>query len=448
MQVLNSRRTRRTVLRGVLGGAAVSVGLPFLDIFLNDNGTARADGQPLPVRFGAWFWGLGMDESIFIPKKVGADYDLPPQIASWAPIKQHVNVFTRFNVPTDGKPELCHYSGWVALRSGVAPPARGVLSAPSIDVLVADAIGGATRFRSLDAAATGSVRDSFSFRNSDAVNTPIASVVELYQKVFGPEFQDPNAPDFKPRPELMMRKSVLSAVSENRAALEKRLGAADKQKLDRYFTSVRDLEGRLETQMQRPPAAPSCKVLDAVTAEVAPGSDTDVVTIRHKLMAEIMAMAIACNQTRVFSLVYSSGDGLTKKGLDRTHHAITHEEILDPALGYQPTSDWFLRQAMEAFSAFVSALAAIPEGDGILLDNTLVYAHSDQDLAKTHSMRGIPIMTAGKAGGRLKTGLHVDGKGDVGSRVGFTAMKIMGLTNAEWGEGSLKTSREVTEILA
>ena len=439
--------TRRTVLKGMLGGAAVTVGLPLLDIFLDSNGTALANGLPMPVRFGTWFWALGMDASMFIPKKVGYDYDLPPQIAAWAPVKQHINVYTKFNVPTDGKPELCHFSGWVALRSGVAPSGRSDLRSPSIDVLVADSIGGATRFRSLDVAATGGMRDSFSFRSADAINPVTGSAVALYEKIFGSEFQDPNSATFTPRPELMVRKSVLSGVAEQSAALQKRLGAADRQKLDQYFTSLRDLEGRLELQMQPPPPAPACKVPE-VGEEPPAGTDTKSVAQRHKMMADIMALALACNQTRVFSIAYSGVSGLTKTGLDKTHHTITHEEILDPVLGYQPTSHWFITQAMESFAGLVGALAAIPEGDGTVLDNTVVYAHSDQDLAKTHSMRGIPIITAGRAGGRLKTGYHIDGKGDVGTRVGYTLMKTMGLNMADWGAGSLRTSREIGEIIA
>ena len=66
---------RRSLLRGMMGGAAVSVGLPFLDCFLNTNGTALASGAPLPVRFGTWFWGLGVTEDRWKPTKTGAGYD-------------------------------------------------------------------------------------------------------------------------------------------------------------------------------------------------------------------------------------------------------------------------------------------------------------------------------------------------------------------------------------
>ena len=63
-----SKWNRRRFLRGTLKGAAVSVALPLLDVFFNDPGTALANGAPIPLRFGTWSWGLGMSESIFVPK--------------------------------------------------------------------------------------------------------------------------------------------------------------------------------------------------------------------------------------------------------------------------------------------------------------------------------------------------------------------------------------------
>ena len=64
--------SRRRALRGMLNGGVVTLGLPLLNCFLNDSGTAMASGAPLPLRFGTWFWGLGMDSTVFVPTTVGA----------------------------------------------------------------------------------------------------------------------------------------------------------------------------------------------------------------------------------------------------------------------------------------------------------------------------------------------------------------------------------------
>jgi len=449
MHVLKGSPSRRALMRGTVAGVAVSVGVPLLDCFLDTNGTALANGAPMPVRMGTWFWGLGMDKDVFIPKIKGANYDLPPQIAAWKDIKQHVNLFTNFNVQLDGKPNLCHFTGWVAIRTGKVPPTRGVITDPSFDVLVADAVGGASRFQTLDAAATGSRSDSYSFRNADAVNPAEATPITLYQKVFGADFQDPNSSDFTPNPRIMVRKSVLSGIKEERDDLLKRIGAADRERLDQYFTSVRQLEQRLEMQLQKPPPAPNCKVPAGDVPDIKPGLDTGTTAERHKIMADIMAMAVACNQTRVFNMTYSVAmKGLNKIGLDKTHHVITHEEATDGKLGYQPTSHWFILRAQEAWADYVKAMASVPEGSGTLLDNCVILAHSEQELAKTHAVSGIPMMTAGKAGGRLKTGLHIDGVGTVTTRVPLTVMNVVGVPIPEWGSGSLRSNQIVNEILA
>jgi len=140
---------RRRLLKGVLGGGAVTMGLPLLDCFLDGKGQAMAaTGQPIPVRFGTWYWGLGMADSAFIPDKAGSAYDLKPELAPIAEVKQHINVFTDYNIIKDDNPNLCHYTGWVALRCGGVPSVRSDLPSESIDVTIARKIGSSTRFRS------------------------------------------------------------------------------------------------------------------------------------------------------------------------------------------------------------------------------------------------------------------------------------------------------------
>ena len=442
--------SRRRLLRGMLNGGAVAVGLPVLDCFLNENGTAFASTKtPLPTRFGTWFWGLGMNKRAFIPKKTGADFDLPEEIASLKDIRHHLNLFTRFSIPTDGNPNLCHYSGWVALRCGATPSGRSDLPGESLDLPIARAIGGGTPFRMLNFAATGNPRDSYSFHGANATNPPEISAVEVYRKLFGTGFADPNAGEFAPDPATMVRKSVLSGVLEESKDLSKHLGAGDRQRLDRHFTAVRELEGRLALQLEKPPPAPACRIPSEIPEEIPSGLDVRFVEQRHKTMTDLLVMALACNQTKVFNMLYSnSASSLTREGLANVHHNITHEELIDDELGIQVESSRFLREAFQAFAYFVAALASQPEGDGTLLDRMLVYAHSDNESAKTHELQGTPMFTVGNAGGLLKTGLHIDGGGDVATRLGYTVQRLMGLSIGEWGAGSLRTSKVISEILA
>ena len=441
--------SRRNVLRGMMNGAAVSVGLPFLEIFLNGNGTALADGAPLPTRFGTWFWGLGMNKDIFTPTKLGADYDLKEQTASWKDIKQHVSLLTGFDVELDGRPNVCHYSGWVTVRTGEVPINGVTYPGESIDVTIADSIATGTRFRSLELAANANPRSSMSFRSTNSINPPEVSATEFYQKVFGSEFQDPNAPDFHPDPRIMTRKSVLSAVMDRGTNFRNRLGAADKARLDEYFTAIRGLESRLALQLEKPAPAPQCKIPPALESELPVGVDTELLATRHNLMTDLLVMAIACNQTKVFNMLYSDATaGTSKKGLAAIHHTVTHEEPVDTKLGYQPQSAWFVTRALESFAYFIKALSSFKEGDGTLLDHSLVFAHTDLELAQIHSLKGLPMMFAGTANGRIKNGLHINGNSSPVTRAGLTAMQALGLQTGEWGARSMRTNQPISELLA
>ena len=441
--------SRRRLLRGMVGGGAVTVGLPFLDLFLNENGTAQAAGAPLPTRFGTWFWGLGVDSAIFVPKTFGTDYEVPKQMKPLEKVRQHFNLLSNYNVTTDGKTNFCHYTGWVALRCGQTPASRNSLPSESLDVSISDVVGGGSRFRALNLAATGVARDSYSFRSAEAINPPETSAVEFYQKIFGAEFQDPNSPTFTPDRNTMLRKSVLSGVIEESKSLNHQLGAADRRRLDEYYTSIRELEGRLELQLQKPPPAPNCVIPKGNIKETPVGLDVESVGARHRAMTDLLVMALGCNQTKVFNMVYSdSGSSLIRKGSERTHHILTHEEPIDPALGIQPNASWFVDRAIENFAYFIEAMAKAPEGDGSLLDNSLVYGHTDCQFAKVHSLESIPMFTVGKLGGRLKTGLHIDGKGHPATELGFTCQKLMGVPTSSWGQQSMEATREVSEIFA
>ena len=143
---------RRTVLKGMLHGSAVTVALPFLDWFLDSNGQALASGAPIPPRFGTWFWGCGVNAARWFPDTLGADYDIKAELTPIAPYKDKVTILSGFNCVLGSKRNLNHWSGVMGTLTGAAPTRGGMGSGatehPTIDCLIADAIGSDTRFRS------------------------------------------------------------------------------------------------------------------------------------------------------------------------------------------------------------------------------------------------------------------------------------------------------------
>jgi len=415
---------------------------------LNTNGTAFADGKPLPVRFGTWGWGLGMTQSIFVPKKFGADFDLPEEITALAPIKQHINLITNTQAFRDNYQNLCHYTGWVIARTGAAPKDTKDIPGETIDVTIANQIGGGTRFKSLTATATGDVRNTYSYENSNTPNAPEWSPLQFYTRLFGPDFPDPNAKTFTPDPRIMVRRSVLSGVMDQTKSLMQTVPADDRARLDQYFTGLRHLEQQFQQRLEKPEPIEACVRPGEIKVDPAMGQEAEAIRVRHEMMTQLMVMALACDQTRVFNMAYTNANSSTiKPGYEKPHHTTTHEEPVDNKLGYQPTASWFTRRAMESWAYFVDAFTKVKEGNGTLLDNVFIMATTDHGYARVHSLDHIPIFTAGRAGGQVRTGLHIDGKGTTGCRVGYTALRLMGVDKPSWGVNSNNTSQEIGEIL-
>ena len=456
MSVLLPRhQSRRRVLRGLLGGSAVSVALPFLDCFLNNNGTAlAATGAPLPVRFGTWYWGMGHTPGHGIAEKTQTSpgIEFLSETEALKPFENQMSFFSSYGMPLDGRSNYTHFTGWVGTRTGTVPQRNREIQDTTLDLLIADEIGNSTRYKTIDVSSVGIARENYSARNTDSRAQAEISPVALYAKLFGPGFVDPNATAFKPDPMVMVEKSVLSAFMEESRDYLKTLGAADKDRLDEYFTSIRQVENQLALQLQEPEPNEAClvpeKPAEPPADRVASVREMPNVIETHKVMSKLLAMAVACNQTRVFNMVFTDNfANVRKPGETYTHHLLTHSEVIDPTVGYQPLAYWFNKRASEGLATYLEILSSIREGDGTLLDNCLIFASSETNYAKVHSIDGIPIYFAGKAGGRVKTGMHVVGGGDPITRVGLTAMKIMGVPIQSWGTKSLRTSKLITDVM-
>ena len=437
----SSKISRRTVLRGVLAGTAVSVGLPPLEAMFNGNGTAYAAGAALPKRLGVFFWGNGVKVDRWLPTGTGAMWTPNVEMAPLAAVKDYVSVVSGMQVLTGH--EQGHHAGAVGILSGapmVVQPANGApfrstFSAPSIDQVAAAVIGKDSKFKSLEVGISkalnkneGTTLQYLSHNGPDMPNPPEYDPVKLYNRVFGTGFQAPNAQPVVDVT-LALRKSVLDAVAGDITALRGRVGATDAMRLEEHMTNVRALENRL-TGMTVLPAA--CKAPTTPAAIVSSGGK-EALEDYTKAMSGLLAVAMACDQTRVFSMFYSGPTASTvfweamQTGGD---HERTHDET-----GNQPLVSASRVFIMQCFADLLSALKAIPEGAGNVLDNIAILGSSDVSDGQAHTLTDYPILVAGGGGGFLKhPGVHyMSTTKENTSTVLLSVLRAAGMTLTEFG---------------
>jgi hypothetical protein len=470
---------RRTFLRGMLNGSAVLVALPLLDVVLDPHGEvvaktglgsdAGSSSQGLPVCFGTWYWPLGLSWKLWEPKEtdtanpsnvfsgtkvvdgkpIPVHYAMNEHLQALAPIMGKFNIFSGAQVMMDGKTIIVHYSPVQAQYTGIVstgetPDTYG----RSFDQDIAEFFGAAgVVFPSITVTADGNSRGTWSSPGpSTGMNPPELSPLALYTKMFGPSFVDPNAAVFHPNPTVMVRDSVLSAVSDQRQSLMKLLPASDRARLDAYFTSLRDLENQLHTELQKPKPLPACTKPAAPQEHVS----TDIVDVArtHHLFVQLQAHAFSCGLTRVWNTSATNQQPPVHKAGDPVgNHEHTHEDPVDAKTQYQPTVKWFCDQWLSMFTDLVKTLDSVKEGKGTLLDRVLIMGVTDHGNARQHSVTEIPMLTAGFANGRVRNGLHVSAPGASTCRLGLTCQQAMGMPIGSWGTESNNTSQPFSEIL-
>jgi hypothetical protein len=421
--------SRRALLKGVLAGAAVSVGLPWLELFWD--GKARAGGL-FPKRFGLFFWGNGVHPARWVPQGEGAAWALSEQLAPLAGVKDVITVVSGMEVKVPNA--IPHASGAAGILSGAALRVEGEdngFAAASVDQVVAAAIGQDTRFRSIEyGAEPGS---GLSYSSASSRNPVESSPYQLFDRVFGAGFRAPGEVA-QVDPRLALRRSVLDAVREDAAALQAQVGAADRARLDQHMTSIRALELRLARLEQDPPALAACaRPLAAPLADYPPVDGRAQVSAKNRIMCDLGALALACDQARVLSnFMTSPVNNILFPGATAGHHQLTHDEP-----GDQPQVHAIVLQVMEELAYMVEALRAVPEGEGTLLDSCALLATSDVSYGRTHSLDEFPIILAGGAGGALRQGLHYRSTTrESASKVHLTLLRALGVPAASFGEGA------------
>ena len=453
---------RRTVLRGAIGGVAISVGLPPLEAMFNANGNAYAQGAAaLPKRLGIFFWGNGVKLDRWVPTNTGAGWTPSPSLQPFADagVKDYVNVVTGMNIKSGN--ERGHHSGLTGIMSGAALTAQphpnsnyvSTYTKPSIDQVAAAVIGQTTKFKSLEVGVSkrvvggeGTTLKYLSHNGPDSFNPPEYNPRNVFNRLFGADFTPPAGGTPVVDATKALRKSVLDAVLADMTSLKGRVGTTDKLRLDSHMANIRTLENRLTpTTPTLPPGSTACVRPGQPAAPPTSGAEALVAT--NKAMSDLIAMALACDQTRVFSVMFTGSVGYTvfsDLGVTAGHHDLTHNEA-----GDQPQVQATTVYTMEQFATLLAALKAIPEGDGNLLDNCAILASSDTSDGKAHGINNYPILVAGRAGGKLKyPSVHYKSSAENTSMVLLTILRSVGLALTEFGTGGGLVSTSCTAIEA
>jgi len=445
--------SRRAVLRGMLvGGVSVTVPLPRLAGMLNGNGTAYAQGAPLPVRFGTWFFGNGIIPDRWVPSSTGqADaWQLSEQLEPLAQVKPWLSVLTGLSIKVpNNSPHASHPCA--ALTGAQTGP--GQVQSASIDQLIAPAISGDTAFPSGIHAALSNQTGAtalglaISYRGPNAANPPTYSPTALYQQLLGFTSDGTSRPV---DPALLYRQSVLDAVAEDANALRQRLGAQDQLRLDHHLDGLHELQGRI-TRLAMPLSTGPLPNPDQLYP--ARGADGLISRERGQAFADLLVFALASDLSRVFSYMFtcaaSHGDyadcGLANSSFHEDYgHRLSKSGLSAATRGFNTG----VKYAMSNLADLLTKMKSVPDGNGTLLDNSCVYITSCTSESQTHSGNDYPLLVAGKAGGRLRSDQHVRLLDENVSKVPFTLLNALGGPTETFGRAEGSVSSGIAELLA
>jgi hypothetical protein len=434
----NWQLPRRTFLKGL--GATVA--LPWLEVMsanakeITTAGSMAANEIPRRAMFT--FWGLGVEIRDFTPPDTGKNYTLTPALKPLAPFKDEFTVLTDLESYTGG------HGACSCLLTGVNTT-RNAKTLTSVDQQLAAHHGSATRFPSL---VLGMVRETgfggpfpttLSWSKNHTPITPENRPEVLFEKLFGSEDNKTLA---AAKEAMAQRASLLDSIRDQAARLQRRVGAADRDRLDQYLTSIRDLEERIKVEgewIDRPKPK-------VARPEFGPGSARDRIASDGRgyreytrLMFDMVALAFQTDSTRVVSHIpRSEGDEgqcykyLTKSKWDL--HSITHHDEEEAKL-----IQWRQLDAMymEEWADFLGKLKSVKEGHGTLLDNTMAAWATTNGGTNAHSQKQLPLILCGGSALGLKHQGHLPKKEMPVANVWQTVVEKVGMPLPENFQGGV-----------
>lgn len=401
--------SRRSMLRGL----GVTLALPWLEAMGGANCWAAGEkkSKAAPNRMAFLYVPNGKNMADWTPKTVGADFDLPAILQPLESVKKDIMILTGLAADKawahgDGGGD--HARAMAAFLTGAQPrktDGSDIRAGVSVDQVAASRIGDQTRLASLEmgcetSAMAGNCDSGYSCVYSGTMSwrsatQPLPKEVNpklVFERLFGSSDATREKRD-------KMRKSVLDFVKQDSSELQGKLGATDKRKLDEYFTSVREIEQRIDRAAKLPPIqAPNYPAPTAI-----PASYEDHV----KMMCDLLVLAFQTDATRVSTFALAN-EGSNKPypfiGVSDGHHDLSHHG-----------NDAAKKEKIKNINTFhvkqlaylLQKLKGVQEGDGTLLDHCMIAYGSGNSDGNRHNHDDLPVLLAGRGCGTIKSGRHL-----------------------------------------
>ena len=401
---------RRTVLKG----AGTLMSLPLLNAMLPENGLEAAQPSVAPLRLGYVFFPNGAIMPDWTPQKEGTEYELSRTLKPLETVKSEINVISGLAQEQgyahgDGPGD--HARSAATFLTGAHPvktAGANIRVGRSADQVAVDAIGKTTRLPSLEIGlergrTAGNCDSGYSCAYSSTISwktptTPMAKEINprlVFERLFGNKEGSPEERAKKAK----YRRSILDLVAGDAQRLRSRLGQTDKRKLDEYFTSVREIEQRI-VQAQK------SAELEKPDFEIPRDIPRDT-TVHMNLMYELMLLAFRTNSTRIITYMLAnegSNRSYPMAGVKGGHHQLSHHRNdKNKVADLQKIDEYSVRQ----FARFLKKMKETKEGDGSLLDNSMIVLGSGLGDGNRHRHEDLPILLAGKGRGTVPTGRHL-----------------------------------------
>ncbi|MFT6617785.1 MAG: hypothetical protein ACJASX_000671 [Limisphaerales bacterium] len=376
--------SRRTVLKG----AGVALGLPFLDAMTP--AFAAASTGPQAKRFVGVSLALGLHEPNLTPENAGTDYRPSPYLKSLQDIRNDFTVVSGSSHPRVTGGHTAEGSIFSA-----CPNARGATTrnTVSLDQLMAKHLGHETRFPSL-VLNTGSSSSSSPSYTENGAMIPAQNDA---RRVFGRLFVDDSRREQERQAEMFKEgRSVMDVIGAEAKSLQRELGVGDREKLDNWFTSIRELEQRLEANeewVHRPKPKIGSR---------APEVDRNNAISVERAMLEVVSLALQTDSSRFITLHMPGNSVVTSlEGVDGSYHGLSHHGRDDEKLDQLAIVE---QAVIDEWANFLRKLKSVEQGDHTLLDETMVVLTSNLGNASSHNNKNMPVLFGG---GGFKHGRHL-----------------------------------------